>query len=178
MLSALKQWFVPSTARQQAHAAYMHVVAQARSPVFFRDWQVDDTVDGRFDLIVVHASLLLMRLETELARADVEAFYQAFSEVFFADMDRSLREMGAGDTGVGIRVKNMAQAFYGRMHSYRDAMGDETLLAAALLRNVYRDRAVRPESVASLAAYMGRNHARLAQQSTDVLIAGTVAFSG
>jgi len=178
MLAALKQFFSPSAAREQAHEIYVQIVSQARNPVFYRDWQVPDTTDGRFDVIVAHLFLVLVRCEEEIDRPDVEAFHRYLSEIFFSDMDRSLREMGASDTGVGIRVKNMAQAFYGRMKAYRDAASDETALAEALARNVYREQPVRPESVASLAAYMGRNRAALHAQTVESMMMGVINFSG
>jgi len=178
MLASLKSLFSPSAATKQAHAAYERIVAQSRQPVFYKDWQVEDSLDGRFDMISLHLSLILMRLESELAQPDVEAFYRALTELFFADMDRSLREMGASDTGVGIRVKNMAQAFYGRKKAYQETMNDETALGEVLRRNVYRLKTVRDEAVASLAAYMGRNRAALSAQPVDALMMGVVAFSG
>ena len=163
MLSALKQYFAPS----------VQIVAQARQPVFYSQWQVDDTVDGRFDVIILHLFLVLSRLEND----GDPSFSQCLQEAFFADMDRSLREMGASDTGVGIRVKNMAQAFYGRMKAYREAMGDETALAEALKRNVYREKPIKAEIVASLAAYMGRNIRALQQQPLETLHKGILRFS-
>src|ERR1700722_14709421 len=156
MLSALKQLFSPSAARQQAFDTYVQIVAQARNVVFYKDWQVEDTLDGRFDVIVLHLFLVISRCEEEVSRPDVKSFIRYLSEAFFADMDRNLREMGASDTGVGIRVKKMAQAFYGRMKAYKETIGDETILAEALIRNAYREKPVSREAVASLAAYMGR----------------------
>ena len=177
MLSALRQLFSPSAVKQQAYEAYVQVVAQARLPVFYKEWQVEDTLDGRFDLIVLHVFLMLARCDDELEREDVQDFSRFLSEAFFADMDRSLREMGASDTGVGIRVKNMAQAFYGRVKAYRDAIGDETALADALVRNVYRERPVSAGIVASLAAYIGRNRQALQRQPIDGIMQGSITFS-
>lgn len=177
MLAALKQLLSPSTLKEDAFEAYVDIVAQARNPVFYREWQVDDTIDGRFDVIVLHLCLVLMRCESELDRVDVQSFSRFLSEAFFADMDRSLREMGASDTGVGVRVKKMAQAFYGRQKAYREAIGDETAMAEVLRRNVYRERTVSREAVASLAAYAGRNHAALKQATVDALLQGRITFS-
>jgi len=42
-------------------------VAQARLPGFYRDYGVPDTVNGRFELIVLHFALLLERLTEEPA---------------------------------------------------------------------------------------------------------------
>ena len=37
-------------------------------------------------------------------------------------IDRSLREIGVGDLRVGKRIRQMAQAFYGRARHYDDAV--------------------------------------------------------
>ena len=177
MLSALKQFFTPTASKQQAYELYVQIVAQARQPVFYSDWGVDDSVDGRFDVIVLHIFLLLSRLEQEGTNPIIEEFSRTVSEAFFSDMDRSLREMGSTDTGVSMRIKNMAQASYGRMKAYKDAASDETVMAEALRRNVYREREVKSEIVASLAAYMGRNHIALKAQSVDAIQKGIVRFS-
>lgn len=178
MLAALKQFFMSSDGMQrQAYEAYVALVAQARKDVFYQQWQVEDSLDGRFDCIVLHLCLLLQRLDADMQRPDVANFIRFITEAFFADMDRSLREMGVGDTGIGIRVKKMAQAFYGRKKAYADAMGDETTLAEALVRNAYREKEVLPQCVASLAAYMGRNARALELQSVDAILQGHVGFT-
>ena len=58
----------------------------------------------------------------------------------FADMDLSLREMGAGDIGVSKRVRVMAEGFMGRLENYASALdsGDNDMLAKALARNLLR----------------------------------------
>jgi cytochrome b pre-mRNA-processing protein 3 len=41
---------------------YGTIVAQARSPVFYRDYGVPDTVLARLDMIMLHLVLVLRRL--------------------------------------------------------------------------------------------------------------------
>jgi len=171
MLQSLKSLFTPDPIRQQAHDAYLRIVAQARNPVFYTGWHAPDTLDGRFDVIVLHVFLIWSRCEEK------PAFCRALTELFFADMDRSLREMGASDTGVGKRVKAMAQAFYGRLKAYKYAMEDEAALAEALRRNVWRQRPVSSEAVSSLAAYMRRNREALRAQPVDDIVHGQILFS-
>ena len=93
--------------RERAAAFYDTLVVQARNPTFYQAFGVADTVDGRFDLIVLHAVLLFNRLlgEGEAGRV----LQQAVFDYFFADMDRSLREMGTSDLAVPRRVKVMAR---------------------------------------------------------------------
>ena len=102
--------------RDSARLLYAAVVARAREPVFYTRFRVPDSLDGRFDMIALHAFLVLRRLKEE--GADGAALGQALFDVIFSDMDRSLREMGAGDLGVGRRVKRMARGFYGRIAAY------------------------------------------------------------
>src|SRR5579862_2304322 len=81
-----------------AHALYGQIVNASRAPVFFARWGVPDTLDGRFELLVLHAFLALRRLKSAPETAD---FSQELFDIMFADLDRNLREMGASDLGVG-----------------------------------------------------------------------------
>ena len=86
----------------------------AREPGFFAWLGVPDNLDGRFETLSLHMFLVLRRLKSDSAAA-ATGLSRAVIEAFVADMDRSLREMGATDLGVGRRVKAMTQALYGRM---------------------------------------------------------------
>ena len=155
---------------------YAHVVEQARQPFFYLTLGVPDTPDGRFDMIALHAALLLRRLRRD--RDSTEAVSQAVFDLMFADMDQNLREMGVGDLAVGKRIKAMAQGFYGRLAAYDvglAAPGDE-VLADALARNVYRHRERGEGDPAGLARYMRRQAERLDGQPVGALVTGVVVF--
>jgi cytochrome b pre-mRNA-processing protein 3 len=100
---------------------------------------VPDTLDGRFDLVGLHAALVIRRVRRD-ADPRAAALAQAVFDAMFADMDINLREMGVSDLAVGKRVRRMWEAFHGRAQAYEAALeaGDGTALAAALLRNVWR----------------------------------------
>ena len=49
--------------RVLAHNLYVSLVTDARNPETFITCKIADTVDGRFDVIVLHLSLLLRRLK-------------------------------------------------------------------------------------------------------------------
>jgi cytochrome b pre-mRNA-processing protein 3 len=144
--------------------------------VFFRDLGVPDTLDGRFEVLSLHVFLLLNRLKGESPEA--AAFAQALFDTFFADMDRSLREMGAGDLGVGRRVKAMAQGFYGRVAAYETGLsaGDGELFQA-LQRNLYGTiSSVDPLFLAAIARYVRRQQTALRRESVRDLLRGEVKF--
>ena len=80
------------SARQDTISAlYGTIVAQARLPCFYRDYAVTDTVNGRFDLLVLHLVAVLDRLEEDPALRDMG---QVLFDRFCQDMDHNLREMG------------------------------------------------------------------------------------
>ncbi len=149
----LSGFFKPDPWKVRARALYEGVVAQARQPGFYRDCGVPDSVDGRFELIALHAFLVLHRLKAD--PTDTEALGQALFDVMFRDMDQSLRELGAGDLGVGPRVKRMAQGLYGRIAAYEAGLiGPTAELEAALRRNLFGTVSPEPEQVGAMAAYL------------------------
>ncbi len=169
----MRRWREKKAMRESAAALYRTVVAKARSPRFYSDAGVPDTLDGRFELIALHAFMVLRRLQADPDRTGVLA--QALFDAMFADMDRSLREMGAGDLGVGRRVKFMASSFLGRIKAYEGGLesGDEAL-RSALLRNLYGTVAAPPDATAAMTRYTRDQLAELEDQPLDDLLGGRV----
>ncbi|MGH6979894.1 MAG: ubiquinol-cytochrome C chaperone family protein, partial [Stellaceae bacterium] len=145
--------------RDAAFAAYRAIVARAREPGLFVAWSVPDTLDGRFELLALHAFLVMNRLKDEPA---AKKFAQILFDIMFADLDRAVREMGATDTGVGKRVKAMARGFYGRVAAYDKGFGDDAELAAALRRNLFGTTQPTPEQIAAASRYLRTQAAALA----------------
>lgn len=161
--------------RDAAELAYGTVVAQSRRPEFFTRFGVPDTLDGRFELVCLHAFLYLRRLKDEGAPA--AALAQRFFDTMFADFDRSLREIGTGDLSVGRQIRRMAEAFYGRVRAYEDGLaGDNAALCAALARNLYGTATAMHEQLAPVAAYLRREAASLAAQDAGALLAGRLVL--
>lgn len=145
----------PFASRQNpvARRVYDQIVTQSRQVVFYENDRVADTVSGRFDMIVFHAFLLFHRLKREEEAG--KAFGQDIFDIFIEDMDRSLREMGVGYQAVPKRMKNMGEAFYGRVGAYDLAVAseDERAMAEAIERNIFIDHE-RAESLSTMfAAY-------------------------
>ena len=106
---------------------------RARAPAFYSAFGVADSIDGRFDLLTLHAALVLERLDAAGAR-DLS---QSLVDAIFVSFDEGLRQLGAGDVGMSRRMKKMAEAFFGRVQAYRDAQ-DAAALEAAIGRNIFR----------------------------------------
>ena len=155
-----------------AEALYGAIVAAARQPGFYRDWAVPDTVDGRFEMIVLHMYLVLDRLKPE-----PEPLRQALTDLFFTDMDRSLREMGVGDLGVGKKVRKMAEAFFGRIAAYAGS-NDVESLTDSLARNAYAGNAGGHEASARMLALWTFNaKQKLQSQNAENIVNGRITFA-
>lgn len=155
---------------------YCAAVAAARQPWFYRDLGVPDTLDGRFDLVGLHAFLVIRRLSAlPPPGPDVS---QALFDAMFSDMDINLREMGVSDLSVGKRVKAMWEAFHGRSAAYESALAanDDAALAEALIRNVWRGAAPAPDGPRRLAQLVRHHVATLEQLDPTALQAGTLSF--
>ncbi len=151
------------------------MVAAARAPVFYARHGVPDTLDGRFEMIALHAFLVLHRVK---GAPEGQRFGQVLYDVMFADMDRALREMGTGDLSVGKQVKRMASGLAGRIAAYQAGLDGSGDMAEALRRNLYgtvTDPAA--ADLAVLAEYVRAQAATLAGQPVEQIVAGTVSFA-
>jgi cytochrome b pre-mRNA-processing protein 3 len=153
---------------------YGAIVAQARLPAFYGRGRVPDTVNGRFEMVLLHTALLLTRLDGE-AMVD-RKLGQAVFDAFCSDMDANMREMGVGDMAVPRKMRAIGEAFYGRKQAYEAALAaaDPALLPATLARNVHgcADAA----GCEWLAAYVRSTARRLAEQAVETIRQGRLAF--
>jgi cytochrome b pre-mRNA-processing protein 3 len=173
MLWPFKHFRKPRLAsRGTIETIYGMIVTQAREPIFYRDLGVPDTVNGRFDLILLHMWLLLRRLRTA---GDGAALSQALFDRFCEDMDDNLREMGVGDQTVPKRMRAFGEAFYGRTRAYDQAAeeGDEAL-ASAICKNVLNGAGI--AQARRLAAYARAAEADLARTDEAALVACSFQF--
>lgn len=148
------RFFTARARAQRADALYAEIVRAARAPALYQDYGTPDTLDGRFEAIILHAHIALRRLR----RADGDPkLGQAVFDRMFQDFDRSLREMGVGDQGVPYRIKAMGRAAYGRFAAYDAALeAGEDAQREALSRNFYATAPAAPEMAGRLAALQRR----------------------
>nr|MBA3812205.1 hypothetical protein [Caulobacteraceae bacterium] len=95
-------------------------VARSRQAALYERMGAPDTVEGRFEVLTLHVILLIDRLgRSDPAEASAR---QELFDVYLADLDGALREMGVGDLAVGKRMRKLGEAFYGRAASYEAAL--------------------------------------------------------
>ena len=149
---------------EQALAAYNIIVAQSRQPAFYLDLDIKDNVTGRFDMIALHMTIVFHHLHK--GGENDKKFAQSLFDLFFKDMDRSLREMGVGDITVPKKVKKMGEVFFGLLGAVKDAYESEDIqsLADALDRNLYSSQNI--ESATNLARYCLEQVKHIGTQAT------------
>jgi cytochrome b pre-mRNA-processing protein 3 len=160
---------------QAGIALYATAVAAARDPGYYQTLGVPDTLDGRFDLVTLHAFLLIHRLQD--ATDPGPALAQAVFDAMFRDMDNNLREIGVSDLSVGKRMRAMWEAFHGRAKVYATAIqaADLAALESALTRNVWRGAAPGGAAAFLARAVLGQS-AHLAEQPLTALASGKAHF--
>jgi cytochrome b pre-mRNA-processing protein 3 len=160
-----------------SYAVYGSIVAQARQPAFYLGYAVPDTVEGRFEMILVHNALIFDRLKDE--DAAVRAGAQEVLDLFFADMDRNLRELGVGDLSMKKKMTKLGQAYNGRAIAYGRAIREGVdALAAAYVKNVWAGRSD-PETqagAARLATYAFAAEAALGAVPASDLLAASIPW--
>lgn len=178
MLGAIRALLIPKPPAA-VHTSYIALVAAARNPFFFTDLKVPDTLDGRFDLIVLHLFLLQHRIVMgespghAATQAEQEAFCQFLGEAFVNDLDANLREMGVADTGVGKRIKVMGKSYHGRLQAYTAALENDETLRHALARNLYGTVIEGDVAVLSrMVGYIRKAEEALARTDMAILLSG------
>lgn len=164
--------------KQEKHTAYMlykTLVEQARHASFYTEYGVDDTIEGRFDMILLHLFMVDERLN--LAGEQYVGLRRNLHEAMVSDIDRSFRELGVGDMSVGKEMKKVGSAWLGRHTAYAAALEDnaeEGALSQAIQKNLYADEA--PGSVETMVNYVMKSRQLLALTELETILEGNLVF--
>lgn len=151
------------------------IIAQARQPVFYIHFQVPDTTEGRFEVLMLHLFIALHALR---AHPEAATFQQQLFDAAFQQLDWNLREIGVGDMTVGKKIQRMAEIFYGRVTQYSAALaGGEALLAGVLGETLYPATATPAAAVlAELARYVASAVAGISADAAASVASGQILF--
>ncbi len=167
--------FRPTKTRVIVERLYGAIVTQSRQHAFYTDFGVPDTVECRFEMVLLHTILVCHRLKGgDKAEA---ALSQDIFDTFADDMDRTLREMGVGDLTVPKKMKKIGAAFYGRAAAYDVALDtrDTDALVTALARNIYGNESEAQAS--ALAVYVRAAADQLRDIPFNVLAKGELPLA-
>jgi cytochrome b pre-mRNA-processing protein 3 len=162
--------------RQVARSLYGSSVTAARVRVFYAQWGVPDTLQGRFEMVALHVVLALRRLG-----AEGEAGHRlgvALTEAFVVDMDDGMRELTFGDLAVPREIKRAAAALFDRHSAYLAglAAASDMSLAEALEAQLAYLAPGGGLDARQLSEYVKRCAAELDAQPAAQILAGRMAW--
>ena len=156
--------------REEWRPLWHRVVAEARDPDWYRMCGVADSVEGRYDMITLVLTLVMLRLEDA---GDMGPATARLTELFVEDMEGQMREAGIGDPAVGKKINALMESMNGRIGAYRDGLrSDPKVLVEAVRRNVTM---AQPDEAEALVQRMAALHARLERTSIDQLRTDEIA---
>jgi cytochrome b pre-mRNA-processing protein 3 len=171
----LAQWRARRASKTLIEQIRGEIVAAARRPELYEALGAPDRMDGRFELLTLHAGLVLRRLAALGGVGDAVA--QDLVDSLFSHFDDTLREIGYADVGVAKRLKTMGRAFYGRNAAYAAALDDTPAeLATTLARNVYGAGGGDAPQAEALAHYVASLDAALGSIPIETFTEGRFRF--
>lgn len=160
--------------RGNARLLYGSIVSAARRETFYATWGVPDTLQGRFEMIVLHLALAVRRLGLEGDAG--RRLAQAVIEEFVIDMDDAMRELTFGDLAVPREIKRATAAVFDRHGAYLAALdgAGDSLRQSIAVQLAY----LGPTSLeaGSLADYMRQAAAMHDRQPGEQLLAGRLVW--
>lgn len=170
MLSA---FFKRSSSVTPPQQLYGSVMTQSRSPVFFTDFGMPDTVMGRFDVLSLHIYLLARRFREEGSPIAMDLSQEVF-DLYVYDVERALRELGIGDTSVPKKKKKMIRSFYGQIDDFDEAINANDGKQISLkVQTRYLSETDNPNP-RLLTDYILKTESCLKEQSMKALLSGEV----
>lgn len=169
----LNRLFAKKPSRKTAKTLYAPIVEAARAPALYEQDGIPDTIEGRLESVMLHTALVIIVLRDGEPDELQLAVSQDLFDTMFDDFDAAMRELGVGDSGIGKKIRFMAEGFYGRAQAYSDALSDEDpqALVAVLARNLFADETAADRS-GRFADYVRRSHESLCTQGAAALANG------
>ncbi len=125
----LARLFKPKPIELEGRKLYAACVDQARRPVFYLDYGVEDAIGARFELLTFHVALVIERLKAvatdDPRHAQAHDLAQAVFDAFLGALDNTLREQGTGDLSVPKKMKRLGTVIYTRMKRWDELWNED-----------------------------------------------------
>lgn len=161
-----------------AHSLFSAVIEHSRVIKFYESYSVEDSLDGRFDLMSIHMAVVIEKLDHHKELKNVTEYKRVLQEIMFDNLDLTLREIGVGDLGVGKKIKVMAEAFYGRMIAYQNlfSVKNDAEMSDTLNRNLYREKTIETQVLKNMVSYVYEQYEFIMKQDIGAILEGKIEF--
>ncbi len=155
---------------------YQKIIDVSRHKVFYTKLKIPDTLDGRYDLLALFSIILTFSL-SKSGKKGFELSQILFDKIFL-DLDLSLREMGAGDAGIHIKMKNMIRSYMGRQKSYYNCFEKVNFIEfeKSIIRNIYRNVNIFDDEPNLLAKYCMKCICKFKDKEIEYFISNKFKF--
>ena len=106
------------------------MLIQSYSDWFYKELEIENDINGRFEIIVLHIFIIFNSLSKDSSENKV--FKQNLLETFIDELESTYRELGISDNTFGKKMKVAAKSMYGRLSSYSESFNDNNLFNEAL----------------------------------------------
>lgn len=135
ILARLRTLFLkPRPALAVGNRLYAACVKQARNPVFYTEYGVEDAIGARFEMLCLHVGAVVLALRAVPAEdkrhAQAQETGQALFDAFLGALDNTLREQGVGDLKVPKTMKKLGVVIYTRMKRWEDLWREDAGIEA------------------------------------------------
>ena len=156
---------------------YQKIVKFSRNKIFYTKYKVPDTIDGRFDMLVLITIVTVFRL-SKIKDEGIKLSQNIF-DIVFKDLDYSLRELGAGDVSVANNMKKFISSYMGRQKIYVKAFKneDEKLLTLAFRNNIFRNKDQKNNLILLLSKNIFKINKKLYLIEDKKMLSGNFDFS-
>lgn len=171
----LSSFFKKSLSQTAPQHIYGGVMTHARTPAFYLDFAVPDTVMGRFDMLSLHIYLLARKLREEGSEI-AQGLSQEVFDLYVYDVERALRELGIGDTSVPKKKKKMIRSFYGQIDDFDAALNNKNeglIQDKVATRYLAEIENAKPDLLAN---YMLKTDKHLENQEIKEIVSGNVSW--
>jgi|TARA_B110000261_G_C12900009_1_gene284055 cytochrome b pre-mRNA-processing protein 3 len=154
---------------------YRRILESSYDNTFYANLKVPDTIDGRFDVIILHIFVFIKIFKNS---SDVEKnFTQKLFDIFMIEVESSYREMGISDQSFGKKMKIVIESFYGRTKLYDQYFDDEEEFSRCLLQNIWDNDKERDKESRKLYHFVCQKVNKYKDKSLrDVLIISSRGF--
>tara|TARA_S200000501_G_C20793762_1_gene730772 strand:- start:375 stop:926 length:552 start_codon:yes stop_codon:yes gene_type:complete len=156
-------FFLPQKIDKKIKIIYDQIISQSRIKEIYSKFGINDTLEGRFDFIILHYSMIMIKINS-FGKVGEDVSQKLF-DLFMEDIDKNLREIGVSDIKIGKEVKKMSSAVIGRYNAYNTAItsNNNEKLKDALKNNLYRSSEINVKKIDKLIKYiwMQYNHLKV-----------------